>query len=448
MFVFRRLFLVAAVLLILCASAIAQPETTTLFQNVRVFDGKSGTVGAPSNVLIKGNIIASVSTADIAVDPKASPTIVAGAGRILMPGLIEAHWHAMMVAPTFATALTADMGYINLVAGREAEATLMRGFTTVRDMGGPTFGLKRAIDEGLIVGPRIYPSGAFISQTAGHGDFRQLSDIPRTPSTPLSYAERIGVAAIADSPDEVRLRARENLMRGASQVKLMAGGGVSSPFGPLDTTQYTEAELHAAVEAAEDWGTYVAAHAYTPRSIKRAIDAGVLCIEHGHLLDEATARLMADKGIWLSIQPFLDDEDANPVHSPMMRARQLEVITGTDRAYALAKKYRIKTAFGTDVLFDARLAGRQGAQLAKLVRWYTPGEALKMATGDNGQLLALSGLRSPYPGKLGVVEEGALADLLLVEGNPVENIDLISDPARNFVVIMKDGKIVKNTLAK
>ena len=448
MFLFRRLFIIAAVLLTLCASAVAQPETTTLFQNVRVFDGKSGTVSAPSNVLIKGNIIARVSTSDIAIDPKAGATIVAGGGRVLMPGLIEAHWHAMMVAPTFATALTADMGYINLVAGQEAEATLMRGFTTVRDMGGPTFGLKRAIDEGLVVGPRIYPSGAFISQTAGHGDFRQLSDIPRTPTTPLSYAERIGVAAIADSPDEVRLRARENLMRGASQVKLMAGGGVSSPFGPLDTTQYTEPELRAAVEAAEDWGTYVAAHAYTPRSIKRAIDAGVLCIEHGHLLDEATARLMADKGIWLSIQPFLDDEDANPVHSPMMRARQLEVITGTDRAYALAKKYKIKTAFGTDVLFDARLAGRQGAQLAKLVRWYTPGEALKMATGDNGQLLALSGLRSPYPGKLGVVEEGALADLLLVDGNPVENIGLISDPARNFVVIMKDGKIFKNALTK
>jgi imidazolonepropionase-like amidohydrolase len=448
MFLFHRLSTIAAVLLTLCASAVAQPETTTLFQNVRVFDGKSGTVSAPSNVLIKGNIIASVSTADLAVDPKASPTIIAGGGRVLMPGLIEAHWHAMMVAPTFATALTADMGYINLVAGREAEATLMRGFTTVRDMGGPTFGLKRAIDEGLVAGPRIYPSGAFISQTAGHGDFRQLSDIPRTPTTPLSYAERIGVAAIADSPDEIRLRARENLMRGASQIKLMAGGGVSSPFGSLDTTQYTEAELHAAVEAAEDWGTYVAAHAYTPRSIKRAIDAGVLCIEHGHLLDEATARLMADKGIWLSIQPFLDDEDANPVHSPMMRARQLEVITGTDRAYALAKKYKIKTAFGTDVLFDARLAGRQGAQLAKLVRWYRPGEALKMATGDNGQLLALSGLRSPYPGKLGIVEEGALADLLLVDGNPVENIGLISDPARNFVVIMKDGKIFKNALTK
>src|SRR5260370_24536079 len=255
MFLFRRLFIIAAVLLILCASAVAQPETTTLFQNVRVFDGKSGTVSAASNVLIKGNIIASVSTADIAVDPKASPTIIAGGGRVLMPGLIEAHWHAMMVAPTFATALTADMGYINLVAGQEAEATLMRGFTTVRDMGGPTFGLKRAIDEGIIAGPRIYPSGAFISQTAGHGDFRQLSEIPRTPNAPLSYTERVGVAAIADSPHEVRVRTRENLMQGASQIKLMAGGGGSSPLVPPSPPHIPHTALCPPVRTAPVRGT-------------------------------------------------------------------------------------------------------------------------------------------------------------------------------------------------
>lgn len=232
----RRLLAIQAVLSIFCASAIAQPITATLFQNVRVFDGKSETLSAASNVLVVGSVITIVSTADITIDPKLPVTVIAGGGRVLMPGLIEAHWHAMMVAPTLATATTADMGYLNLLAAREAEATLMRGFTTVRDMGGPTFGLKRAIDEGIAAGPRIYPSGAFISQTAGHGDFRQLSEIPRTPSTPLSHAEQIGVAAIADSPDEVRLRTRENLMQGASQIKLMAGGGVSSPFGPLDTT--------------------------------------------------------------------------------------------------------------------------------------------------------------------------------------------------------------------
>ena len=182
----------------------------------------------------------------------------------------------------------------------------MRGFTTVRDMGGPAFGLKRAIDEDLVAGPRIYPSGAMITITSGHGDFRQLSDLPRTIGGMLSRMEKIGGSMVADSPDEVRLRAREQLMQGATQVKLTAGGGVASPFSPLDVSTFTEPELRAAVEAAENWGTYVATHAYTPVSIQRSIAAGVKCIEHGHLMDDATARLMAEKGIWLSTQPFLD----------------------------------------------------------------------------------------------------------------------------------------------
>jgi imidazolonepropionase-like amidohydrolase len=165
-------------------------------------------------------------------------------------------------------------------------------------------------------------------------------------------------------------------------------------------------------------------------------------------MDEATAKLMAEKGIWLSTQPFFDDEDAIPLPpGSEERAKQLEVIAGTDRVYTLAKKYKLKTAFGTDILFSQELAMRQGAQLTKLTRWYTPAEVLKMATATNGELLAMSGLRNPYPGKLGVVEEGALADLLLVDGNPIDNIKLIEDPASNFIVIMKDGKIYKNLLA-
>ena len=420
------------------------PATPVLFTNVKLFDGKTTALREGVAVLVEGNRIKAIAPGAAAAP--AGARVIDGGGRVLMPGLIEAHWHAMMSTPTLQTAMTADIGYLNVLAARAAEATLMRGFTTVRDMGGPTFGLKRAIDDGTAVGPRIYPSGAFISQTAGHGDFRSLNDIPRTPASPLSHSEQVGVAAIADNPDEVRLRTRENLMRGASQIKLMGGGGVSSPHGPLDTIQFTAAEHRAAVEAAEDWGTYVTVHAYTPPAIKRAVDAGARCIEHGHLMDEESARLMADKGIWLSLQPFLDDEDILPVAGPANRARQMAVIAGTDRAYGLARKYNIKVAFGTDILFDARLAGRQGVQLAKMVRWYSPGEALKMATGDNGELLALSGLRSPYPGKLGVVEEGALADVLLVDGNPLENINLISDPAKNLVVIMKDGRIFKNLL--
>ena len=209
-------------------------------------------------------------------------------------------------------------------------------------------------------------------------------------------------------------------------------------------TTFTEAELRAAVEAAQNWGTYVTVHAYTPASIQGAIAAGVKCIEHGQLMDEATAKLMAERDIWLSIQPFPDElADAFPPGSGEWQKAQ-EVFAGTDNAYALAKKYKLKTAFGTDILFSQALAQRQGELLAKLVRWYTPAQALAMATGTNAQLLALSGLRSPYAGKLGVVEEGALADLLLVDGNPIEHIELVANPARNFLVIMKDGSAARS----
>ena len=252
---------------------------------------------------------------------------------------------------------------------------------------------------------------------------------------------------VADSPDEVRVRVREQLLQGATQIKLTAGEGVASPHSPLDASTFTEEELRAAVEAAENRGTYVTVHAYTPASIQRAIAAGVKCIEHGHLMDEATARLIAEK-----------ESGSACGHSPIVaalfppgsveRAKATEVIAGTDITYRLAKKHKLKTAFGTDVLFSPEAGAAQGELLASLVRWYTPAQMLAMATGTNAELLALSGKRNPYPGKLGVVEEGALANLLLVDGNPLESIRLIADPAKNFVVIMKDGKIYKNTLPK
>jgi imidazolonepropionase-like amidohydrolase len=444
-----RGFLIVSALLALigvCLGALppaqAQQDAAVLFRNVRIFDGKNGVLSAPSNVLICNGTIEKISVAPVTADAQA----IDGGGRVLIPGLIDAHWHAMLVRPTPAAVIAGDIGYINLLAAAEATATLMRGFTTVRDVGGPSFGLKRAIDEGLVAGPRIYPSGAMITITGGHGDFRQLSDLPRTIGGMLSRMELIGGSMVADSPDEVRVRAREQLMQGASQVKLTAGGGVASPFSPLDVSTFTEPELRAAVEAADNWGTYVAVHAYTPVAIQRSIAAGVRCIEHGHLMDEASARLMAEKGIWLSTQPFLDLAGAAAL-GPSEQDKMRQVVAGTDRVYTLAKKYNIKTAFGTDVLFSQALAGGQGAMLADLTRWYTPAEALTMATSTNAELLSLSGPRNPYPGKLGVVEEGALADLLLVDGNPIENIKLVADPAKNFLVIMKGGKIYKNALA-
>jgi imidazolonepropionase-like amidohydrolase len=398
------------------------------------------------NVLVRGNTIEKISKDPIPIDGNSSAKVIAGGGRTLMPGLIDAHWHTMLVRPTPTALLVDDVGYLNLLAGAEATDTLMRGFTTVRDMGGPSFGLKRAIDEGIVAGPRIYPSGAIITVTGGHGDFRHPNELPRVPGAPLSRQELTGASMIADSPDEVRVRVREQLMQGASQIKLTAGGGVASPHSPLDVSTFTETELRAAVEAAENWGTYVTVHAYTPVSIQRAIAAGVKCIEHGHLMDEPTAKLIAERGIWLSTQAFPDEmADAFPEGS-QERAKAFEVFAGTDKTIALAKKYKLKTAFGTDILFSQRLAQRQGELLVKFTRWYTPGETLAMATGTNGELLAMSGERNPYPGKLGVIEQGALADLLLVDGDPIADIKLIEDPAKNLVVIMKDGKIYKNIL--
>ncbi len=423
----------------------SQPSAV-LFEDVRVFDGKSATLSGPTNVLVRGNKIEKISTAPIPVDRTGNTRIITGGGRTLMPGLIDMHWHTMLVRPPNEEALVWDVGYANLVAGAEATDTLMRGFTTVRDLGGPSFGLKRAIDDGVVDGPRIYPSGAVITITGGHGDFRQLFEVPRILGGPLTRMEQMGSSMVADSPDEVRMRVREQLMLGATQIKLTAGGGVASPHSPLDVSTFTEPELHAAVEAAENWGTYVTVHAYTPASIQRAISAGVKCIEHGQLMDETTAKLIAERGIWLSTQPFPDEAAKAFPPNSQEHAKALEVIAGTDRTYTLAKKYKLKTAFGTDILFSQAQAQQQGAMLAGLVRWYTPAETLAMATGTNAQLLAMSGNRNPYPGKLGVVDEGALADLLLVEGNPLENIPLIADPAKNFVVIMKDGRVYKNTV--
>lgn len=280
----------------------AQPKGV-LFEDVRIFDGVSDKLSAPMNVLVIGNLIKSISATPISAPLNVALTRVQGAGRTLMPGLIDAHAHIMFATVPQLTLLTADIGFINVAAVKAANDMLLRGFTSIRDMGGPTFGLKRGIDVGLVIGPRIWPSGAFISQTGGHGDFRLPNDFPARPGD-YTFSERVAAAAIADDPDTVRKRAREQLTLGASQIKLMAGGGVTSTYDPLDVTQYTVPELHAAVEAAENWGTYVAVHAYTPRAVRQAIEAGVKSVEHGHLLDEPTVALMAEKGTWWSLQPF------------------------------------------------------------------------------------------------------------------------------------------------
>jgi imidazolonepropionase-like amidohydrolase len=420
------------------------PPRPLLLVNLRLFDGKALKLRDDVDILIESGRISALPPRG--QGPADAERIDCG-GHAVIPGLIDCHWHATLVGVTELTALTADIGYVHLVAAHEAGGTLMRGFTTVRDVGGPSFALKRAIDEGVVEGPRIFPSGAMISQTSGHGDFRLLNELPRTPRDPLSYAEEVGVAAIADGPDLVLLRVREQLMRGASQIKMMAGGGVSSLYDPIDAPQYLERELRAGVEAAADWGTYVCVHVYVPEGIKRAIRAGVKCIEHGQLADEETVRMMAGEGVWWSLQPFLMDEDANPKPLPEQRAAQARIADGTLRAYEWAEKHGVKTAFGTDILMNPKGGATHGKQLAKITRFRDPLTALRSATGDAGDLLALSGGRAPYPGALGMIAPGAFADLLVVDGDPSASLDFLIDPGPGLRLIMKDGKVYKNALS-
>lgn len=415
-----------------------------MITNVKIFNGKDNKT-INGHVLITGDAITKISTEPIPTNRSAMTTIIDGKGKFLMPGLIDAHVHTMFESIQMGVGLSSDIGYVNIVAARAAENQLLRGFTSVRDLGGSSFSLKRSIDEGYVKGPRIFPSGATISQTSGHGDFGAPTDVPKDPTRPLSYIEKSGQTIVADGVDQVLIRTRELLRQGATQIKIMAGGGVSSSYDPLDVAQYTEEEINAAVKAAAGWNTYVTVHAYTSTAVQAAIKAGVKCIDHGHLIDDATAKMMADKGIWWSMQPFQDDEDAAPFpEGSDSRIKYLEMVNGTENAYKLAKKYHIKLAFGTDILFDPKLAKRQGAQLAKMVKWFTAFEILKMATSDNASLLEMSGPRNPYKKKLGVIEEGAFADLILVDGNPLENIQLVSNPEKNFVLIMKNGELIKN----
>lgn len=420
-----------------------EADKPVLLTNLSIFDGLTDKLISGKNILVKGTKIEAFIDHDEIVS---DATIIDCQGMTAMPGLIDVHWHSMLAAMPMNVAMTADIGYLYLIAAQEAEKTLMRGFTTVRDVGGPSFALKRAIDEGRFMGPRIFPSGAMISQTSGHGDFRMRTDLPRTHQTDLSPSEKAGISVIADGADEVLRRTREQLMLGASQIKIMVGGGVSSFYDPLDSIQFTASEIQAAVQASEDWGTYVCAHVYTSAGIKRALDNGVKCIEHGQLADEDTIRRIADEGIWWSLQPFLADSDSNPQSVPEQRAQQIRIGEGTLRCFELGQKYNAKIAWGTDILFNPKGTSSQTRQLAKTAQWFGNFETLKMATSTNAELLKMSGERTTYRDMIGIIAPHAYADILLVDGNPLADISLIADPEKNFRLIMKDGNICKNTL--
>ncbi|MDH2208356.1 MULTISPECIES: metal-dependent hydrolase family protein [Empedobacter] len=415
-----------------------------LIENVRILDHQTQALTSPMNVLVSGQKIEKISSAKIS-SPNQDVVKINGGGKTLMPGLIDVHVHMVFGSLTMAQMMSPDMSEEMLMnkVGEASHKMLMRGFTSVRDAGGPIFPLKLAIDKGKVAGPRIWPSGATISQTAGHGDFRTPDERSRRFFGKASRAEELGATFIADGRYEVLTATRENLRFGASQIKLMAGGGTSSAYDPIDVTQYTFDEMKAAVDAAEDWGTYVMVHAYTPRAVQRAVEAGVKSIEHGQMLDEETLKILAKKGVWLSLQNLMDN---NENMDEQRKEKRKPVLDGQDKVWPLAKKLGVKLAWGTDFLFEPELNDEQNSYILRLQKWFTNAEILKMITQDNGELLQLSGLRSPYPGKLGVVEEQALADLILVDGNPLKDLSLIANPDKNFLVIIKDGQIYKNTI--
>lgn len=416
-----------------------------IIRNVCVFDGVSDQIQENVDVLVEGAHVVAVSSSPVASASSEHVVEIDGKGKFLMPGLSDAHVHLMGNANDMMDFLQGPTGtlYGNTIA--EAKQMLLRGFTTVRDMGGDTAPVKGLIDRGVFEGPRIFPSQAMISQTSGHGDFSFVYDVPQEFGGRPTRTEDIHFTRVADGVPRVLAAVREQLKLGATQIKLTLGGGAASMYDPLNTLQYTPDEVRAAVQAANDYGTYVATHVYTPAGIARAIKAGVSSIEHGHLADEATVQLIGDSQVWLSIQPFAEDDHHYP--DPARAAKNTEICHGTDQVYEWAKKYGVKTAWGTDLLLEPKSAARQSVMAARLGDYYRNIDALKMLTSGNAELFEMAGERNNYSdAKLGVISEGSWADMILVNGDPISDISLIADPATNFELIVKNGQIVKNTL--
>lgn len=414
-----------------------------LIRNVRIWDGRADSATEGQTLLVRGALIERIA----ADEPPAEDgmQVIDGGGRLLMPGIIDAHTHlALPMRPE--EIIREDPTYVAALSARAAESLLMRGWTTVRDIGGPSQGLARAIDDGLLDGPRIYTSAMVISQTSGHGDHRALTD-----THPNNGGELNPMSArytlLADGPAEVRRAVRESLRQGATAIKVMAGGGISSDYDPIDTVQYSVEELRAAVESAADWNTYVAVHAYTDESVNRSLDAGVKVIEHGHLVSEKTLRRIRAEGAYLSSQSFgfvrvfFADASADP------NSKASQVMSGTDTLMNSARKLGLPVAFGTDAFGSQRAYDAGVREFGYRLRWFDSLEILKQATSHNAKLLALTGPRNPYPdGPLGVIEEGAYADLLIVDGDPLSDVRVLEAHEQNVRLVMKNGLVYKDTL--
>ncbi len=339
-----------------------------------------------------------------------------------------------------------DLAYHGLYGASMAKLYLSRGYTTIRDTGGNTFSLKKAIDAGITDGPRIFPSGPIISQTSGHGDFTPAAEPSRLVGGHRDPMQKLGHLLVVDGVPEMLQAVRYVLGRGASQIKLAVSGGCASERDPLDIAEFTAEEIEAAVKVAGDWNTYVATHVYNPTGIRRAVEAGVRTIEHANLIDAKTLELMKDHGTWLSPQVSVYVNDPHGF-DPALKKKFAEAREGLDVLFKLVKKTGFdRVGFGSDIISAPDTLAKVNEEFVNRTKWFSPAEILCQATGNNGRMLALAGPRNPYPGALGVIEPGALADVLLIDGDPLADPSVLADPERNLAVIVKDGQVFKNLL--
>lgn len=417
----------------------------TLITGARIFDGIGPDLIEGQDVLVQDGMIAAIGAG---LDAPEGARIIEAAGRVMTPGFIDMHYHlSLCTVPVadMAGSNAPDLDYIGIKAAQAAEDALMRGFTSLRDVGGASWGAKLAADRGEIAGPRVWPSLRAISQFGGHGDANPRFLNPREFGGPENNLERLGYSRIVNGRDDVLAAARENLKRGASQIKMHLAGGVGTEFDPIDGRQFILEEIQAGVEVAEGFGTYVTAHVYTIDGIKQAIEGGVRSIEHGNLIDEEVAQLMADNDIWLSPQ-VLVYRTFSPDLGPVRLAKGRMVEAGLDSMFTLAKQFGIKIVFGTDVVVNPQACADQNKEFGARLDWFTPAEILTQATANSGELLQLSGDRSPYPGVVGRLVEGAHADLLLIDGNPLEDITILEDHDAVLDLIMKAGVVYKDAM--
>ncbi|MDH3748865.1 MAG: amidohydrolase family protein [Gammaproteobacteria bacterium] len=409
-----------------------------LFENVRIFNGVDDRLTA-GHVLVDNGIISKISSEQI--DTADDVVVIDGGNRVLSPGFIDLHVHLTMHVPADQPG---DHGtLIGAYSVAAAKFFLDSGFTTIRDAGGTHPDLARAINSGSLYGPRVFPSGAIVSQTAGHGDWRNRSD---------PHPSHIGAgpymagdnSILADGVEKTLIAVRENLKNGATQIKIMGGGGVMSDFDPIHTLQPSPAEIQAAVQAAGDWGTYVLAHAYTSEAIQRLVENGVKCIEHGLLIDDATARLVAKNNVVISTQITIFKALGSMAGlSDNNREKAELVAAGQENLIGLINKYDILTGFSTDFIYGQYHMLPQ--EFTNRAEYWSPAEVLNQATAQSAKIIRMAGKLNRY-GNFGEIREGWVADLLLINGEPLQDLSIFADPGSALALIMKDGEIVKTTL--